>query len=58
MVLLTTYYLIIGLIVAFILEHIIRWTGNDVTFWERIWMISLWPIMTIVFVYNFVKGFF
>jgi len=56
MVLLITYYLIIGLVISFGIEHVIRWTGQDVTFLERIWMITLWPVMTIVFIYNFVKG--
>jgi len=49
-------YLLIGLAVAFLLEHVIRWTGNDVTGGERYSMIVLWPIMTIVFIFYFIKG--
>ena len=56
MVLLITYYLLIGLVISFGIEHVIRWTEQDVTFSERIWMITLWPFMAIVFIYNFFKG--
>jgi hypothetical protein len=56
MVLLITYYLLIGLVVSFGIEHVIRWTNQDVNFWERALMITLWPIMTIIFIYNFLKG--
>ncbi len=57
MILLTAQYLIVGLIVSFLLEHLIRSNDMEVTFMERISMIVFWPIMTIVFVYNFIKGF-
>jgi len=56
MITLITYYLLIGLIVTFGIEHVIKWNGMDVTFGERLWSIVLWPIMIVVFVYNFIKG--
>ena len=58
MVLLVTQYLLVGLVIAFVLEHVIRWTDQDVSHIERFQMIVLWPIMTIVFIYNFLKGMF
>jgi flagellar biosynthesis protein FliQ len=50
-------YLLIGLVVAFLLEHLIRWANETVTFGERLWSIILWPIMVVVFIYNYIKGF-
>jgi len=58
MILLITQYLLVGLIISFLLEHIIRWTEQDVSFLERVWMITLWPIMVLVFLFNFIKGIF
>jgi hypothetical protein len=57
MILLTAQYLIAGLIVSFLLEHLIRLNDMDVTFGERISMIVFWPVMVLVFVWNFIKGF-
>ena len=50
-------FLLVGLVVAFLLEHVIRWTGQDVSFMERLSLIIFWPIMAVVFVFNFLKGF-
>jgi len=49
-------YLLVGVVIGFLLEHTIRWTGNSVSFGERLWMITLWPIMIVVFVVYFIKG--
>ena len=57
MILLIAQYLLVGTIVSFLLEHTIRSVQMDVTFGERLWMITLWPVMVVVFIYNFVKGF-
>lgn len=54
--LLLAQYLLAGVIIAFLLEYIIRIMGNDVSGKERYSMIVLWPIMAIVFIYYFIKG--
>lgn len=54
--LLLAQYLLAGVIIAFVLEYIIRIMGNDVSGKERYSMIVLWPIMTIIFIYYFIKG--
>ena len=41
---------------AFILESIIRWNGDDVGGWERFSLIVAWPIMVCIFVFYFIKG--
>ena len=51
-------YLLIGTGVGFILESMVRWSGEDVEKGERISLIVFWPFMVINFVYNFVKEFF
>ena len=57
MLVLSAKFLLIGLIVSFGLEHAIRWTGQSVSFSERLSMIVFWPIMAGVFIFNFVKSF-
>ena len=49
-------YLLAGVIIGFLIEHVIRWAGDNVDFGERIQMIMLWPIVLVVFVYHFIKG--
>ena len=58
MILLITQYLLVGVAVGFILELILRWTEQEVTPLERVTMITAWPLMAFVFVYNFIKGMF
>jgi hypothetical protein len=58
MIVLVAQYLLAGVIIAFFLELIIRWTDQEVGHLERIQMIVAWPIMAIIFVYNFIKGMF
>ena len=57
MILLAVQYLLVGTILGFLIEHIIRWTGENVDHQERIWLIILWPIMLLVFIFNLLKGF-
>jgi len=59
MVLLIAYYLLVGTIQSVGVEYFIRNLVNqEVTGKERILLIGLWPIVTVVFVFNFLKGFF
>ena len=51
-------YLLAGLVVAFLLELAVRGSGESISFTERLWMIVGWPIMVLVFVIHFIKGFF
>ena len=50
-------YLLIGTIVGLLLEITIRATGNKVTGRERLSLICGWPVMGVVFIYHFIKGF-
>lgn len=56
MVLFIAQYLLAGLIVSFILEHVIRFTDQTLNWKERYSMVVLWPIMVAVFVIYFIKG--
>ena len=49
-------YLLAGVVIALLLEIVIRWTDQEVTSLERVTMITAWPLMALVFVYNFIKG--
>jgi len=54
----TLIYFLIGTIIGFFLEFVMVATGENVEWGERITMITLWPIMGIAFIWNFIKGFF
>ena len=56
MITLIAQYLLAGVIIACLIEIVIRWTNQNIVGAERIWMIIAWPIMVAVFVYNFFKG--
>ena len=58
MIQLVALYLLAGTIVGFTLELLIRWTNGNVNLGERIAIITLWPLMILVFLFNFIKGFF
>ena len=58
MIILIAQYLLVGVVVACFLEAVIRWTGQDIKGVERVAMITMWPLMAFVFVYNFIKGMF
>ncbi len=52
-------YLLAGTIVGFGLETIVRaFTDDEVNGWERLSLITLWPLMVVIFLYNLIKGFF
>ena len=52
-------YFIVGLVVGFLLELAMSVTTGDRVNWgERIVIITLWPIMGILFIINFIRGFF
>lgn len=51
------YYLLVGVILGFFMEKAVRWGGENFSLRERFWAITLWPIMTCIFIYHFIKGF-
>lgn len=51
-------YLFVGTIIGFFIEYTIRWTGSDISWSERFWLISVWPIMVLIFVYYFLRSLF
>ena len=58
MVSLIAQYLLVGVAIGFIIEVFIRLTDQEVSHAERFQMIVAWPIMAVVFIYNFFKGLF
>ena len=50
-------YLLIGTVIGLLIEISIRSTGNEVTGRERFSLICGWPVMGVVFIYHFIKGF-
>ena len=54
----TLIYLLAGTVVGFCLESIVRFTDQNVTMGERIQLILLWPVMVLIFIVNFIRGFF
>ena len=58
MILLIAQYLLVGTVLGFLIEFVIRNTGYDVDGQERIWLIVLWPLMLIIFIIYFIKGLF
>ena len=55
----TLTYFIIGAVVGFLLELAMSVTTGDKVNWgERITIITLWPIMGILFIVNFIRGLF
>mgnify|MGYP003348276665 CR=1 FL=1 len=51
-------YLLIGTIVGLFIEYTIRWTGDEVNGIERFWLITIWPLMVLIFVYYFFRSLF
>tara|TARA_R110002153_G_scaffold173929_2_gene326807 strand:- start:478 stop:657 length:180 start_codon:yes stop_codon:yes gene_type:complete len=54
--LLIAQYLLAGVIISFIMEHLIRFTESTINGWERGVLIILWPVMSVIFIYHFIKG--
>ena len=50
------YYLLVGTVVGFFLERAVVATGNHLSLLERASVITLWPIMLVVFIVYFFKG--
>ena len=51
-------YLLAGTLVGFLLEAAVRLTGGELSGGERVAVITLWPLMALLFVINFIRGFF
>jgi hypothetical protein len=51
-------YLLVGVLIGFMIESLIRVTGNDLNGSERYSLIVFWPIMLAVFLYYFLVGMF
>ena len=51
-------YLFFGTIVGLLLETMVRMSYNSVNMYERFWLITLWPIMLLIFLYYFFKHLF
>jgi len=51
-------YLFIGTIVGLLLETMVRMSYNSVNMYERFWLITLWPLMLLIFLYYFFKHLF
>jgi len=49
------FYLLVGAIIAFAVELLVRLTNDSFTMKERIMFITLWPIMGGIFLYHFIK---
>jgi hypothetical protein len=49
-------YFLAGLVMCFLLELVVRKTGDFFTKTDRFFVITLWPIAILVFVYYFIKG--
>ncbi len=52
------FYLLIGTLVGLILEILIRWIGDSVSWVERFWLVTFWPIMVLSLIYYFFIGLF
>tara|TARA_R110000744_G_scaffold74624_2_gene148962 strand:+ start:204 stop:404 length:201 start_codon:yes stop_codon:yes gene_type:complete len=51
-------YLLVGVVVGFLIELAIRKFNYEIDNLERLVMIGLWPIMAVIFAYNFLKAYF
>jgi|TARA_R110001606_G_C15121550_1_gene622166 hypothetical protein len=50
-------YLLIGVVIALLLELVIRkYTEFEIKPLERFFLIVAWPIMALIFIYNFING--
>ena len=51
-------YFLAGTVIGFFLELAVVTAGNQLRWGERIWVITLWPIMALTFIFNFIKSIF
>ena len=49
------FYLLVGAILAFAVELLVRFADDSFTMRERISFIVFWPIMGGIFLYHFIK---
>ena len=50
-------YFLIGVVVGLLLELVIRkYTEFEIKPSERFFLITAWPIMALIFIYNFING--
>jgi NhaP-type Na+/H+ or K+/H+ antiporter len=49
------FYLLVGAVLAFAVELLVRLTDDSFTMRERFMFITLWPIMGGIFLYHFIK---
>lgn len=49
-------YLLVGVLIGFMIESLIRTTGEGLSGGERYSLIVFWPVMLAVFLYYFIKG--
>jgi hypothetical protein len=58
MIVLVAQYLLVGVIISLGIELVVRGTGYEVSHAERLLMIITWPVMAVIFIWNFIKGYF
>jgi len=51
-------YLLVGTIIGFLMEEMFRWVDEDVSGIERFWLVTLWPLMILIFIYYLLVGIF
>jgi hypothetical protein len=52
------YYGLLGVIIGFFMEKAIISSEQTVKWQERFWLITLWPIMLVIFIFHFIKALF
>jgi len=52
------YYGLLGVIIGFFMEKAIISSEQTVNWQERFWLITLWPIMLVIFIFYFIKSLF
>jgi hypothetical protein len=57
MIILVAQYLLAGVVISLLIELVIRWCDQEITHLERFQMIIGWPVMAIIFIWNFIKGY-
>ena len=51
-------YLLVGTIIGFLMEEMFRCVDEDVSGIERFWLVTLWPLMILIFIYYLLVGIF
>jgi hypothetical protein len=50
-------YFLIGIIIGAFLESVIVKAGYPMEWSDRFWVVLGWPLVSTIFIYNFIKGF-